>query len=193
MKQDQKKWDARYRGKEFIDKRCPDPFLKRHIGSLPGGNALDLAAGEGRNAVFLAEHGFEVEAVDISPVGLRNARRLARTRGVRIKTVAADLDSFPIGREQYDLILDFYFLDRRLIPRIKRGLKKGGMLVFQTYLAEHRSLAPAGPTNPKYYLKPNELLRLFQDFRILFYREGTFREGGKKKAIASMIAEKPLA
>jgi SAM-dependent methyltransferase len=190
VKDDQKKWDARYRGKESIDKRDPDPFLKKHLRFLPGGKALDLAAGEGRNAVFLAEHGFEVEAVDISPVGLRNARRFARAKGVRIKTITADLDFFPIGREQYDLILDFYFLDRRLIPRIKRGLKKGGILVFQTYLVEHRSLVPEGPTNPQYYLKPNELLRLFRDFRILFYREGIFREGGKKRAIASMIAKK---
>ena len=167
-----------------------NPFLRKHIRLLPRGRALDLGAGEGRNAVFLARHGFDVEAVDISPEGLRKARKLARANGVRIKTVLADLDRHPLGKERYDLITDFYFLDRRLIPRIKKGLKKGGRVVFETYLMEHSNICSEGPRNPKYLLKPNELLALFRGFRILFYREGIFREGGKKKAIASLIAEK---
>ncbi len=190
VKQDQDKWDARYREKEFIDKREPDPFLKKHVRSLPRGKALDLAAGEGRNAVFLAERGFAVEAVDISKVALTRARKLARERGVKIRTIAADLDNYPIPNEVFDLIIDFYFLDRRLFPRIKRGLKKGGMVVFETYLLEQKACGLRDPINPKYLLKPNELLRLFRDFRILFYREGIFKKGGSRKAIASLIAEK---
>ena len=59
-----------------------------------------------------------------------------------------------------------------------------------SYLLEHRTLGKGGPKQAKYFLKPNELLRLFEDFRILFYREGIFREGGKRKAVASLIAEK---
>jgi tellurite methyltransferase len=190
VKQDQKKWDARYREKEFIDKRDPDPFLKKHVRSLPRGKALDLAAGEGRNAVFLAQHGFEVEAIDISRVALNRARKLAQARGVKIRTIAADLDNYPIPNEVFDLIIDFYFLDRRLFPKIKKGLKKGGMVVMETYLVEQKASGLRDPVNPEYLLKPNELLRLFQDFRILFYREGVFKEGGSRKAIASLIAEK---
>ena len=167
-----------------------NPFLQKHIRLLPRGKALDVAAGEGRNAVFMAQHGFEVEAVDISQEGLSKARKLAKVRGVKIKTVLADLDRYPIAKDQYDLITDFYFLDRRLIPRIKKGLKKGGKVVFETYLTEHSNISSEGPRNPKYLLKPNELLSLFKGFRILFYREGIFREGGKKKDIASLIAEK---
>jgi len=164
--------------------------LKKHIHLLPRGRALDIATGEGRNAVFLAQHGFEVDAVDISERGLRKARQLAREKGVKINTFAVDLDRFQIEKERYDLIANFYFLKRRLIQRIKKGLKKEGRVIFETYILDHRKLGTGGPKQAKYFLKPNELLRFFKNFRILFYREGIFREGGKRKAVASLIAEK---
>jgi SAM-dependent methyltransferase len=190
VKSDRKRWDERYRAKEFALGKKPNPFLKRHLRSLVRGKALDLATGEGRNAIFLALHGFDVDAADISEAGLRKARRLARAMGVKINTLLADLDVYSIKKGEYDLIADFYFLNRRLIPKIKRGLKKGGMVIFETYLLEQRELGVAGPRNPRYFLRPNELLKLFNGFRILFYREGIFREGGRKKAVASLIAQK---
>ena len=190
MKADQKRWDERFGKKEFALGKEPNPFLKKHIRLLPKGRVLDIAAGEGRNAVFLAQHGFEVDAVDISEIGLKKGQKLARGKGVKIKTFLVDLDQYQIEKERYDLIVNFYFLKRRLIPRIKKGLRKGGKVIFETYLLEHRTLGTGGPRQAKYFLKPNELLRLFKDFRILFYREGIFREGGKKKAVASLIAEK---
>jgi len=190
MEEDQKRWDKRYRERKPDLNRSANTILKKYLTSLPRGKALDLAAGEGRNAVFLAENGFEVEAVDISPVAISWARKLARARGVKIKAMAADLDTYRFPTERYDLILDFYFLDRRLIPRIKKGLKKGGMVVFETYTAEQKKLGTGGPGQTKYVLKPNELLRLFRGFHILFYREGVFQEGGKRRAIASLIAQK---
>ena len=190
MKSDQKRWDEKFTAQEYTLGTEANPFLRKHIRLLPRGKALDVATGEGKNAVFLARHGFDVEAVDISQKGLRKARRLAGEKGVQVKTVLADLDHYPIEKERYDLITDFYFLDRRLIPRIKKGLKKGGKVVFETYLTEQSSLCQDGPRNPKYLLKHNELLTLFKGFRILFYREGIFSEGGKKKAVASLIAEK---
>jgi len=190
MKVDQKRWDERFGKKDFAFGKEPNPFLKKHIRLLPKGRALDIAAGEGRNAVFLAQHGFEVDAVDISEIGLKKGQKLARGKGVKINTFLVDLDQYQIGKERYDLIANFYFLKRRLIPRIKKGLKKRGRVIFETYLLEHRTLGTGGPRQAKYFLKPNELLRLFKDFTILFYREGIFREGGKRKAVASLIAEK---
>ncbi len=190
VKVDQRRWDKRFSRKEFALGREPNPFLKKHIHLLPSGKALDIATGEGRNAVFLAQHGFEVDAVDISEKGLRKAQQLAREKGVKIKTFGVDLDRFQIEKERYDLIADFYFLKRRLIPRIKKGLKKGGRVIFETYILEHRTLGSGGPMQAKYFLKSNELIRLFKNFRILFYREGIFREGRKRKAVASLIAEK---
>jgi len=190
MRADQRRWDKRFWRQEFALGKEPNPFLKKHIHLLPRGKALDIAAGEGRNAVFLAQHGFEVDAVDISEMGLRKARKLAREKGVSVNTFPVDLDEYQIEKERYDLITNFYFLKRRLIPRIKKGLKKGGRVIFETYILEHRKLRTGGPKQAKYFLKPNELLRLFRDFRILFYREGIFKEGGRRKAVASLIAEK---
>ena len=191
MKSDHKRWDERYQSKKFVLGEKANPFLRRQIGHLQKGRTLDIAAGEGKNALFLALRGFDVDAVDISAVGLRKTRQLASTMGVKIHTILADLDAYQIEKERYDLIANFYYLNRRLITRIKKGLRKGGKVIFETYILEHRTLSPAAPKNPKYFLKPNELLNLFKGFRILFYREGVFREGGKKKAIASLIAQKP--
>ncbi len=190
MKADRERWDQRYRTAPLVLGKKANLFLRRNIRLLPRGRALDLATGGGRNAVFLAQHGFEVDAVDISPIGLAKARRLAAQVGVKIHPCLADLDRFPIPEERYDLIADFYFLSRRLIPKIKKGLRRRGKVIFETFLIDQRDLAPGGPRDPKYFLKHNELLSLFRGFRILIYREGVFREGGKQRAIASLIAEK---
>jgi SAM-dependent methyltransferase len=190
LRADQKRWDERFKGKEFAFGKEANPFLKRHIALLPKGKALDIATGEGRNAIFLAQNGFDVEAVDISKMGLRKARKLAKEMGVKIHTFYADLDTYQIKKGQYDLIANFYFLKRSLIQKIKKGLRKGGRVIFETYLLEHRNLGTGGPKQAKYFLKSNELLRLFDGFRILRYREGIFRQGGKRRAIASLIAEK---
>ncbi|NWG01731.1 MAG: methyltransferase domain-containing protein [Syntrophaceae bacterium] len=190
MKADQERWNKRFGRREFAFGKKPNPFLKKHIHLLPRGKALDMATGEGRNAVFLAQNGFEVDAVDISEKGLKKAKKLAREQGVKINTYPVDLDRYRIEKDRYHLIANFYFLKRRLIPRMKKGLKKGGRVVFETYILEHRTLGTSGPKHAKYFLRSNELLHLFRDFRILFYREGIFRIGGKRKAIASLIAEK---
>jgi tellurite methyltransferase len=190
MKSDQKRWDERYKGRRFVPGEKANLFLRRQIGLLQKGRALDIATGEGRNAVFLALRGFDVVAIDISDVGLCKARKLARAMGVKLHTILADLDTYQIEKGEYDLIANFYYLNRRLIPRLKKGLRKGGRVIFETYTLEHRALSTTGPKSPKYFLKPNELLNLFKGFRILFYREGIFREGGKRRAIASLIAEK---
>ena len=190
MEADRKRWDERFKEREFAFGKKANPFLRRHVHLLPKGKTLDLAAGEGRNAVFLAQHGCDVDAVDISPMGLRKAGKLARGMGVKIHTVLADLDTFQLRPGTYDLIADFYFLSRRLIPKLKKGLKKRGRIIVETYLTEQRNMHTGGPKQLKYFLKHNELLRLFKGFRILVYREGIVREGGRRKAIASLIAEK---
>ena len=193
MKEDQKRWDMKYLERKPDLNQGPNTILKKYLRILPKGRALDLAAGEGRNALFLAENGFEAEAVDVSPVAITRVRKSAKVRGVKVKAVVADLDTYRIPPGHYDVILNFYFLDRHLIPRIKKGLKKGGMVVFETYTAEQKKLGTGGPGQDKYVLKPNELLRLFRGFHVLFYREGVFREGDKRRAIASLIARPPVS
>jgi 2-polyprenyl-3-methyl-5-hydroxy-6-metoxy-1,4-benzoquinol methylase len=180
MKADQRRWNERFKRKEFALGKEPNPFLKKNIHLLPKGKALDIASGEGRNAVFLAQQGFEVDAVDISGKGLKKAQKLAREQGVKIKTFLVDLDQYQIEKERYDLIANFYYLKRRLIPRIKKGIKKGGRVVFETYLLEHRTLGTGGPKQAKYFLKPNELLRLFKTFESILSRR-IFKEGGERR------------
>lgn len=190
LKSDQQRWDERFRKEGFSLGKQANSFLRKNLHLLPGGKALDIAAGEGRNAVCLALHGCDVDAVDLSPVGLKKARTFAKEMGVRIHTLVADLDTFEIEKERYDLIANFYYLSRNLVPKMKKGLKKGGRVIFETYIVDQRDLHSGGPRHLKYFLKHSELLRLFKEFRILHYREGIFREGGRRKAVASLIAEK---
>ena len=180
--------DEKYRGNEFLSGKDSNQFLAGSIHLLPKGRALDIAAGEGRNSVFLAKHGFRVEALDISEIGLKKAAILAQNEGVEIRTTKTDLENYRIKKGGYDVIANFYYLQRDLIPQIKRGLKRGGAVIFETYLIDQREL-PNGPKNPDYLLAHNELLSFFRDLRVIFYREGVFGERGRKKAIASIIAK----
>jgi SAM-dependent methyltransferase len=164
----------------------PAPFLVENIGLLPKGRALDVAIGAGRNAIYLANKGFEVEGIDISPEAVDKAIEAARKVGVTIRAQVADLESnYYIEKDTYDVIICFNYLQRSLIPQIKDRLRKGGMVVYETFIVDQAQFGK--PKNPEYLLKHNELLNLFRDFRCLRYREGII-EG--RKAIASIIAEK---
>lgn len=175
---------------EELDK-LPEPslFLVENINLLPRGRALDIAMGSGRNAIYLAGMGFDVEGVDISPEAVNKAVELSRIAGVTIKAKVADLeDNYHIKKGVYDVIICFSYLQRSLIPRIKDGLRQGGMVVYETFLIDQAQWGK--PKNPAYLLKYNELLDMFRDFRCLRYREGLIENRGDKRAIASIVAEK---
>ena len=164
----------------------PAEFLVKNIGLLPGGRALDVAMGTGRNAIYLAKMGFEMEGVDMSPEAVDNALESAREAGVTIRAQVADLEGeYHIEKGAYDVIICFNYLQRSLIYQIKDGLKKGGVVVYETFIVDQARFGK--PTNPDYLLKHNELLDMFRDFRCLRYSEGIM-DG--RKAVASIIAEK---
>lgn len=175
-------WDTRYSTGDHVPERDPSRLLVDFSYMLPKGRALDIACGEGRNAIYLARQGYRVDAVDISEVAIKNARTAGK--GLDINFIVADLENFSIPEDIYDLIINFYYLQRSLIPEIRKGLKKGGLVVFETYTIEHQEIR-----NPEFLLKPNELLRLFNDLHIVYYREG-MTEGEEKKAIASLMGKK---
>ena len=181
-------WDERYQNTWEGEVREPASFLKEKLSKLPKGKALDLAMGVGQNAIFLAQNGYEVVGVDSSPVVVEKAKAYAQEKGVSIRAIKADLATYTLPGNEYDVILNFYFLERRLIPQIKKALKKGGMVMFETYTMEHKKFDK--PFNPDYLLQENELLLSFIDFKILFYEEGVVEKDGIKKAIASLLAEK---
>jgi tellurite methyltransferase len=171
--------------REDYDK--PSQFLVENINLLPKGKALDIAMGSGRNALYLASQGFKVEGVDISSEAVRKALDTADKNGVRINAHVIDLEKsdYRVERDIYDLVICFNYLYHPLIPIIKDGLKKGGMIVYETYLIEQAQFGK--PKNPAYLLKHNELLDMFRDFRCLRYREGIIEGRG---AVASIVAEK---
>ena len=178
-------WDKTYARKDYVFGKEPAKFLHQHINELPKGRALDIAMGEGRNAVFLAKKGFYVEGVDISAVALRKAQALAAENGVKIHTVNANLQNYQIKPDHYNVIINFYFLERTLFPQIKAGLKKGGIVMFETNTMDQ--LKKGGAWQKDYLLRTNELKEAFKDFEILHYAETDDGEN----AIASLIARKP--
>lgn len=180
-------WDERYSRECEISKE-PAQFLKDGISNAPLGKALDIAAGNGHNSVYLATNGYEVDAVDYSAVALDKLNSFVQRTTLSINTIHADLTNFQIPKDTYDLIVNFYFLERSLIPLIKRGLKKGGMLIFETYTVEQRRFGR--PHNPDYLLKQNELLKSFIDLYVIYYHERVERKHGDPKAIASLLAQK---
>ncbi len=164
----------------------PALFLVENTELLPKGRALDVAMGTGRNAIYLAKMGFDVEGVDVSPEVVNNALESARKAGVTIRTQVADLvGNYYIEKDAYNVIICFNYLQRSLVSQIKDGLRKGGMVVYETFIVDQAKFGK--PRNPDYLLKYNELLNMFRDFRCLRYREGII-EG--RKAMASIIAEK---
>jgi SAM-dependent methyltransferase len=185
---DRTAWDKTYSRDDYVFGKDPASFLEKQVDKLPKGKVLDIAVGEGRNAVYLAKRGFQVDGVDISVVGLRKAKKLASENGVRINTTNADLNKYKIKPGSYNVILNFYYLQRNLFPQIKAGLKKGGVVVFETHTTDHLKNPGASGWEKEFLLQPGELKKAFTspDFEILHYSE----TNDGKNAIASLVAKK---
>jgi 2-polyprenyl-3-methyl-5-hydroxy-6-metoxy-1,4-benzoquinol methylase len=187
---DEARWDRRHAAVPGPD--GPSNFLAEMLSaeawSIPTGRALDIACGQGRNALFLAARGFDVTAVDISSVALAEARRRALARSLAISWQLADLEQFCLPQAQYDLIVNFNYLQRSLIRQIHSALTVGGHVVFETYLIDQQEIGH--PKNPEYLLAHNELLELFRSCRVLYYREGKLVEAGEISFRAGILAQK---
>jgi tellurite methyltransferase len=173
----------------------PDPFLvsayEEFVADRPAGSALDVAGGVGRHAIWLAQRGWRTRLIDISDVGIglaeKNASRALGpvAKEFLITSEVADLDSIQdFGREQYDLVLVFFFLQRELFPALAAALKPGGHLIYKTYTTEQKNFA-GGPSHPMFLLEPNELLHAFSSLRILHYHETV-----QEKGVAELVARK---
>jgi SAM-dependent methyltransferase len=183
-------WDQRYRSGEHTTKE-PSPLLRTSIKNLKPGRALDIACGVGRHAIHLAEHGWQVTAVDSSRAGIEILQQRAREARVTVEARVADLESgeFHIEPGTYDLICVFYYLQRDLFPPIRAGAKPGGTVVAAIHLNDGKQ--DAKPSNPAFLLEPGELKQLFADWQITYYREGESDEGGHHHDTAYLIARKP--
>ena len=185
-------WDERYRNEDAVPERGPAAFLVEHHHLLPErGRGLDVAMGTGRNALYLASLGYEVTGIDVSGVAVERCREEAERRGLRIEAVQADLGSYRLPSEAYDVIIDFYYLQRELAPALVAALRPGGVLVFESFTTEQRRFG-WGPQQEEFLLRPGELRTLFPGLEELVYREGLVesQSGRGQKAVAGLVARK---
>jgi len=194
-------WDQRYSAEGYAYGTKPNGFLVAKADLLPAGRILCLGEGEGRNAVWLAEQGQEVTAVDASGVGLHKARALAAGRGVRITTVQADLAHFPIEPEAWDCIVSiFCHLPPALRAEVHRrcvvGLRPGGVLLLEAYTPRQVGRGTGGPPTAELMMDAEtlrlelaglELLELAETEREI--HEGTFHNG--VGAVVHLVARRP--
>ncbi len=187
---DAHKWDNIYRtGDHGSGEACQ--VLTEHIHLLPTtGSALDLACGMGGNAILLARQGLVTSAWDISETAIRKLDALAKQQNLRITTRVIDVTRNPLLYDSFDIIVVSRFLERQLVPDIKQAIRTDGLIFYQTYTKVR--VDEKGPKNPDYLLTDNELLSLFHDFRILFYREegttGNPERGCRNEAM--LVAQK---
>jgi len=202
MPTSQSEWEAKHRLAEGEPAAEPAGILREILALLPAGAVLDLACGTGRNALFLAESGRRVTAVDWSAAGLeilaaralekgiavRRIERLeeaARRTGAGLALMQADLEKINLPKKAYDAILCIRYLQRSLFPQICEALRPGGLLLYETYTVAQLDFE-GGPKDAAHLLKSGELRNAFPELRVLFYRE--LRAG---QGIASLVATKP--
>ncbi len=187
-KDDALRWNSRYLDDErYSTFAQPRAFLVKNAHFLPPkGLALDVAMGLGGNAGFLLSRGLRVVGVDISSVAVHQASK----RFAGLMAVVADLANYYLPSETFDVILNFYYLQRDLWSQYQLALRPGGILYIETLTQEMLQLQPN--TDPAYLLAPGELRQAFASWEILVYQEGWEESrGGRHHPVASLVARKP--
>ena len=161
MREDREKWNDRYAGDRFYLGPAPSRFLAENVAMIkdlaPGKKALDIACGEGRNSIFLAREGFDVTGLDISDEGLAKAKKWTNAEGLSISFHSMDMKLYGFS-DSYDLIINFNFLLRDLIPKMFEALNPGGLIVFDTILD---TPTLEGHHNKAFLLQQGELRKIF--------------------------------
>jgi tellurite methyltransferase len=191
------RWNQKYReANKASSPMSPDPFLPQAFAKyiLPlfpnCGRALDLAGGSGRHAIWLAKQGWEVTLIDISETGVEQARQNAGPLATHIHFVVDDLTRFETSQTHvehgFDVVMVFFHLERKIFPQLLHAIRSGGLLVYKTCTLSQAKLE-YGPKDPAHLLKPDELLQLAADLRVLHYREDI-----SERATAEMVARKEI-
>jgi SAM-dependent methyltransferase len=159
---DREDWNTRYAGSELIWTDEPNRFLVEATTSLEPGLALDLAAGEGRNAVWLAERGWRVDAVDFAVVGLDKGRKLAAGRGVSVNWIEADLLAYAPPAARYALVILFYLQlpwnsMRGVLRRAAQALSPGGSLLLVGHDLTNLERGHGGPKSSEVLYTPDQV------------------------------------
>lgn len=183
MLADKEKWNEKY-----LHFKAPTrviEVLQNFYELAPNHKALDIACGKGRHSLFLRDQGFVVDAIDISEVGTK-----ALVEEENICVGIHDLDNFIPQKQKYGLVLNAYYLNRRLFPYIKESLCEGGLFIAETFV-EVEEEGFAMPSNRDNLLRKNELLCAFIDCEIVYYFEReSVNTKGERVYIASLVAKK---
>ncbi len=177
-----RKWEARHRDAQ---PSAPASSLLEVLPILPRGRALDVAAGDGANAVALARAGCDVVAIDFSAAAMRPLAAYARQHALSISPLLADLEAgLPLTPGSFDIVLNIRYLERALLPALKDALRPGGMLLFDTFLIDQAAFGH--PSNPLFMLDHYELRDLLSDMDLLRYREGLAVDSDDKREWRAM-------
>ncbi len=183
-------WNERYSSEEYAYGVQPNDFLVEAAKRLPtASRILSLGEGEGRNAAFLAKCGHKVTAVDQSEIGLLKTEKLAASQGCTVETVVSDLREYEIGEQKWNAIVSIFChvpseLRRVLYPKIRAGLKTGGVLIVEAYAPEQLKRNSGGPKEADLLVSLDELQTQFAGFEIAYtqaltrvIQEGLFHQG----------------
>lgn len=185
------KWDARYRAGAYAERAHPTALLADWLDRLPRGRALDVACGAGRNALFLAASGYEVDAVDISSAGLDRGNATAAERGVAVGWHCADLEEQPdaLPRGPYNLVVWVRYVNAGLWPAVVSRLAPGAHMLVEQHLVTSADVV--GPTSAAFRLAPGELARAAADLAVVYEHEGLLVDpDGRTAAVAQLIARR---
>lgn len=195
-------WDRRYSATELVWTATPNRFVVAELSGLPAGRALDLAAGEGRNAVWLAEQGWQVTAVDFSTVALAKGRQLAQARGVTVDWVAADLRDYQPAHAAFDLVLVAYLQLRGadlagVLHRAAGALAPGGTLLVVAHDVANLTDGIGGPQDPAVLCTPDSVAGELSGLAVARaerVRRPVQTDAGPRDAIDTLVrAVRPLA
>jgi len=182
--EDRERWDKKYKNNHPIPTKIAD-VVENYYNLAEGKQALDIACGTGRNAKFLAQKGFEVDALDISPVALEGLKNIEN-----INPKEVDFDTYTLKESSYDLIVCTYYLNRSLFPKIEKALKESGIFIFETFM--HHPDNTKVPSNKSFLLEDGELERKFKArYEILYLHD--FMDTiscGDRAMKASIVARK---
>jgi SAM-dependent methyltransferase len=168
----------------------PNAFLVEMVRGVTPGQALDVGMGQGRNAIYLAQQGWTLTGFDPADQAVAAARQAAKSSGVTLTTYVLRDDEFDFGRDKWDLIVLSYVGARGLIPKLYDSLKPGGRVVTEAF---HRDATKAGPIGGQVVYDDNELLKLFDRFRIVRYEDtdGMSDFGLRTTRLVRLCAQKP--
>lgn len=195
------KWDERYSSDEYFFGQEPNEFLKEEIEKLAPGKALFIGEGEGRNSIYAASLGWEVDAIDISIVGKEKAEKLAAKKNVKINYNITDAYDYTYPQNYYDAVVLIYFhveseMREKYFRQLLLSLKPGGSIVLLVYDIDQLKYNKQGPQDIKMLFTLEQIAELFIDLEFKFFakenNERVKKGVSQKSSVIKFVGEKPI-